>query len=308
MSFNPPSPGQPRTTAPFAQARLVLAASPMAEPRTVASDPARAGRIAIDQTRALLTTAADGGIRHIEARPGDVERVLGQSWPFPSPFGVSVRTLPASEGIARVEARARQSLERMGLPRGDTLIVGQATDLLGAEGGALWARLEGLKAAGLYRRIGFRARMSDGPLLLARRFNPDVVQVPASLLDQRAIRTGLVESLATLGIEVQLCSVFHGGAIFAPSERLLVRPSEADMAMSRLRRRLAEARLDPMQATLAFALNQPGVAKVVVGAASAAELRALMAAACASAPDLDWSAFAAEDMTSDSDDSIVSAA
>ena len=58
--------------------------------------------------------------------------------------------------------------------------------------------------------------------------------------------------------------------------------------------RLAEQRCDPMQAALAYALSLKGVDKVVASVASAAELRAILAAAHAPCPDLDWSALALE--------------
>ena len=69
--------------------------------------------------RFLLQTGADAGVKLIATRPeGDNERLLGQAWPFPSPFQVTVRTVALSEGLDRIEARARRSLERMGLPLG----------------------------------------------------------------------------------------------------------------------------------------------------------------------------------------------
>ena len=121
--------------------------------------------------RFLLQTAADGGINTVATRPDrDGERLLGQAWPFPSPFRVTVRTVSLAEGLDRVEARARRSLERMGLPRGDTLLVSNAADLAGAEGRALWDRMKALKDRGLYRRIGFCATTEDGPALLAHRY------------------------------------------------------------------------------------------------------------------------------------------
>ena len=47
-----------------------------------------------------------------------------------------------------------------------------------------------------------------------------------------------------------------------------------------------------MQAALAYALSLKGVDKVVASVASAAELRAILAAAHAPCPNLDWSALA----------------
>lgn len=246
-----------------------------------------------DAMRTLLQTAADSGVRVVATRPtGDTERLLGQAWPFPSPFSVTVRTVALSEGLDRVEARARRSLERMGLPRGDTLLVSAASDLAGAEGRALWDRMQGLKDRGLYRRIGFLTTMEDGPTLLARRYQPDVVQIPCNILDQRPVSEGVLSDLASLGIDVHVSSVFARGLLFASRETLPAHLADQGMALSRTRRRLAEARVDPMQAALAFCLGLPPVAAVVASVASAAEMRAVLAAAHAPRPDLDWEALA----------------
>ncbi|KPF79388.1 aldo/keto reductase [Brevundimonas sp. AAP58] len=265
-----------------------------------------------DAMRSLLQTAADAGVTRVATRPqGDQERLLGQAWPFPSPFSVSVRAVAVSEGLDRVEARARRSLERMGLPRGDVLLVSGAGDLAGAEGRALWERLQALKDRGLYRRVGFLATMEDGPVLLARRFQPDVVQIPCNILDQRPVADGVLSDLAGLGVDVHVSSVFARGLLFANRETLPIHLSAYGVALSRTRRRLAEARVDPMQAALAFCLNLPPVAAVIASVASAAEMRAVLAAAHAPSPDLDWSSLALEEpaaLTTGSHDLISNAA
>ena len=84
--------------------------------------------------------------------------------------------------------------------------------------------------------------------------------------------------------------MFAKGALFAGSAT-----PEAwhgrEMELSRARRRLAEARIDPMQAALAFGLSLPGRPRLVVSIASAAEMRAVLAAVHAPAPQIDWTAF-----------------
>lgn len=249
-----------------------------------------------DSVRQILQTAADAGISMVASKPdGEGERLLGQSWPFPSPFRVTVRTVPLADGVDRAEARARRSLEHMGLPRGDTVLVQAATDLAGEEGRALWSRLQGLKERGLFRKIGFIASVEDSPATLARRFKPDVVQLPCNVLDQRARKNGTIESLAESGVEVHLSSVFAKGLLFTTSDRL---PSGYDAfapSLSRVRRRMAEAYVDPMQAALTYALNLEGVSQVIVKVNSAPQLRAILAASYTPCPDIDWAAMALED-------------
>lgn len=246
--------------------------------------------------RGLLQTAADAGVSIIATRPGgDGERLLGQAWPFPSPFSVTVRTLALSEGLDRVEARARRSLERLGLPRGDVLLASSACDLVGSDGRALWDRMRALKDRGLYRRIGFLATLEDGPALLARRFQPDVIQIPCNVLDQRPVTEGVLSDLAGLGVDVHVSSVFARGLLFTNQENLPAHLADHGVALSRTRRRLAEARIDPMQAALAFCLGLPPAACVIASVGSAAELRAVLAAAHAPRPDLDWGALAIQE-------------
>jgi len=251
-----------------------------------------------DALRFLLQTASDAGLHQVATRPeGDGERWLGQAWPFPSPFQVSIRTVSITEGVDRIEARARRSLERLGLPRGDLLLISNAADLAGSEGRALWDRLSALKTRGLFRKIGFCAMVEDGPALLARRFQPDVVQIPCNILDQRAQRTGVLSELAALDVAVHASSVFADGLLFMSSETLPPEMSRHAHALSRIRRRMAEARVDPMQATLAYAMNLPEITTVVASVASAAELRAVIAAAHAPVPSLDWATLQLEPAT-----------
>ena len=248
-------------------------------------------RVPEPEVRQVLDTAAVNGMTLVDAAPawGDAERVLGRSWPFPSPFRVMTKTVRVQEGLDRLECRARRSLERLGLARADALVVDCADDLLGPDGRALWARLEKLKGEGLYRRIGISAHGSDEPVLLARRFRPDLIQLPCSMLDQRLVRNGALAALADLGVEVQVRSVFLHGLLFQPRESLPPALAEAGPRLSRIRRILAEAGADPLQAALAFARSRPEVSAVIVGVGSAAELRAVLAAALAPAPKLDWS-------------------
>lgn len=249
-----------------------------------------------EMVRHILQTAADAGVQTVATKPdGEAERLLGLGWPFPSPFKVTVRTVPLLDGVDRAEMRARRSLEHMGLPRGDTVLVQAATDLVGEEGRTLWSRLQGLRDRGLFRRIGIICSIDDAPVVLARRFKPDVIQLSCNVLDQRAQHSGVIEQLAELGVAVHLSSVFAKGLLFASIETLSGETARLAPKLSRVRRRMAEARVDPMQAALAYALNIKGVENVIAKVNSPAQLRAIIAASHAPCPDVDWQAFALDD-------------
>lgn len=257
------------------------------------------GRVGETEVLNILETAAINGVTLVDtaAAYGDAERALGRSWPFPSPFQVVTKTLRLSEGLDRIEHRARRSLERLGVARAKALLVHSAEDLHGAEGRALWTRLEKLKGEGLFQQIGFSAYAEDDAATLARRFGADLVQVPCSLLDQRLVRDGTLERLAEQGVEVHLRSVFLQGLLFLSREDLPPALAHAGPRLSRIRRALAEAGADPLQAALAFALDRPEASAAIVGVTSAAELRAIVAASHQPSPRLDWAALSLDDLT-----------
>lgn len=255
------------------------------------------GRVGEDEVRQILQLAADCKVLHVDAAwyDGDVERILGRNWPFPSPFKPQIRTLRVDKGLDWVESRLRRSVDHMGLVRAHAALVDRAEDLTGEQGDALWARLEKLRAEGLIGKIGISAAHGDQPLLLARRFKPDIMQVPASILDQRLVRSGEIKAIADLGVEVQIRSVFLQGLLFLPREALPANLAAVGPHLSRVRRIMAECGADPLHAALSYALNIEGASTAIVGVASAAELRAIIAASERPAPRIPWESLALND-------------
>ena len=249
-------------------------------------------RVPEAQIRAILDLAGTSRVRLVDTAPtyGDCERSLGRSWPFPSPFKVITKTLPLSEGgLDRVEARARRSVELLVLARAHAIVVSKVDDLLGPDGEHLWNRLKRLKDQGLFERIGVSCEATDAPALLARRYKPDIVQVPVSLLDQRLVRDGSLDRLAEQGVEVHARSVFSKGLLFLPRSALPSDLMDLGPRLSLIRRRMAEAGADPLHAALSYVQHMEAVSKVMVGVASAAELRAVLAAAERPKPKVDFS-------------------
>ncbi len=244
----------------------------------------------------ILAVAARSGLRVLDtaSHSNYAEAVVGAHMPKPCPFRIMVKAGRTDRGPDFVEAEARASLRRLGLQRADAIIVQMAGDLFGPYGMEVWKRLLALRDEGLFEFVGVSALASDDPLGLAKRFKPDIIQAPASLLDQRLLIDGTLASLAEWGVEVQLRSIFLQGLLFLPPDRV---PGEFKLAASRLsrvRRMIAEGRSDPLQAALGFALSRPEASSVIVGVTSAAELSATVAAALSPPPELDWDEMALE--------------
>jgi aryl-alcohol dehydrogenase-like predicted oxidoreductase len=249
------------------------------------------------EARDILNIAARAhlSVLDVSGNYGRAESVLGDLIPRPVPFRVTLSAARADRGPDFVEAEARAALRRLALERADAIIVSSPSELFGPHGAAVWERLALLRDEGLFAKIGVAAHASDDPVGVARRFKPDILQAPASLLDQRLLADGSLARIAGLGIEVQLRSIFLNGLLFLPPDRVPAQLKGASGRLSRVRRMIAEGRSDPLQAALGFALSRPEASAVLVGVTSAAELSAVVAAASSPPPDLDWDDMAIDD-------------
>ena len=243
-----------------------------------------------------LQIAARASLAILDAQVqfGRAETLIGNLMPRPSPFRVLLRAVRPDRGPDHVEDEIRQALRRLRLDRADTVMVQSAGDLFSPQGPAMWDRLKKLRDEGLVQKIGVSVFASDEPVSLVRRFKPDLIQAPVSLLDQRLIVSGALAEIAGLGVEVHLRSIFLQGLLFLPPDRMPVALRGQAGPLSRVRRLIAEGKSDPLQAALWFALSRPEAHHVIVGVASAAELQAVIAAAASAPPDLDWDEMALE--------------
>jgi aryl-alcohol dehydrogenase-like predicted oxidoreductase len=268
------------------------------------------GQFALDETHAggrgrprdveardILSIAARAGLSVFEltGHSAHAENQLCGALPRPNPFRVTLSTVRPDRGADLVEAELRGQLRRLRLDHVDAILVPAASDLFGPNGMAMWDRLKALRDQGVCRKIGMSVYASDDPVGLARRFRPDIVQAPASLLDQRLLVDGALGELAGAGVEVHLRSIFLHGLLFLPPDRAPAHMKAAASRISRARRLIAEGRSDPLHAALSFALSRPEAAAVLVGVTSAAEMSAVIAAASSPPPDLDWDDMALDD-------------
>jgi aryl-alcohol dehydrogenase-like predicted oxidoreductase len=245
----------------------------------------------------MLVAAARAGLGFLDAGSSSPsgELMLGAQMPRPQTLQPLIRSIRGDRGPDVVETEVRASLARLGLAKARAVVVQSASDLFAPSGASLWARLKALRDEGLFDQVGVSVYASDDPVGVARRFKPDLIQAPASLLDQRLLIDGSLMEVRKLGVEVHLRSIFLNGLLFLPPDRVPAQLKGAAGRLSRARRMIAEGRSDPLQAALGFALSRPEADAVIVGASSAAELSAIIAAAASPPPDLEWDEMAIDD-------------
>jgi aryl-alcohol dehydrogenase-like predicted oxidoreductase len=166
------------------------------------------------------------------------------------------------------------SLVRLRISKLSGLLLHQPGDLM-AHADAYLAALLQLKRDGLVDALGVSVYSPDelGPIFDV--LQPDIVQAPLNVFDQRLIRSGWLGKMAANGVRVHVRSALLQGALtmrerrpawFGPWHTLFDRWFSYCRAL----------RESPTQVAMGFALAQPLVERVVAGVDSLAQLRELV--------------------------------
>jgi aryl-alcohol dehydrogenase-like predicted oxidoreductase len=260
------------------------------------------GRVPEGEIRTILAVAHAAGVDTLDtaAGYGDAEDGLGRVEAGRS-FRIITKTIASGEAsisdldIDRIEARFLQSLEKLAIPSVDGVLVHAVADLLAPGGDKLWTRMQGWRAQGLVRRIGFSVYDRVETDAVLARFSPDLVQLPLNALDQRLLRDGTIERLAGRGIAIHVRSIFLQGLLLQNPADTPARLSRTLPLLERWWSMCRDQGVPPLAAALRFGLDIKGIERIIVGVHSAAHLREIIAATQISLTGLDWPALAAHD-------------
>jgi spore coat polysaccharide biosynthesis protein SpsF len=254
------------------------------------------GQVSPETAAGILRLARGAGVRLLDtaAAYGQAEEVLGQLVGPDDGFLIITKTTPDA-GVQGIVERARQSHRVLGGRRLHGLLVHSASDLRAADGPALWSALKGLREEGLFARIGISVYASDDPLELARRFRPDIMQLPVSVLDQRLVKSGVLRALKELGVEIHVRSLFLQGAIFLDPVKLPLCLAHAAPKLTAFQARLAALALSPVEAGIGYPMSVPEIDYALVGVTTLEEGRQILDAATRDGSDVPWSELAIVD-------------
>ena len=243
----------------------------------------KVGQVSAAEAKAILEYAASNGIKMLDTAIGygESEQRLGE---IGIPDWQVVSKIPAvPDGCGDISGwvseSVRSSLQRLGVPRLYGLLLHKPLQLLGADGGRIYAALQQLKGNGLVQKIGVSIYAPVELDDLYRRYNFDVVQAPFNLLDRRLIDSGWMSRLVDKGTELHVRSVFLQGL-------LLMLPHERPTKFNRWQALwtaysewLRAAKLTPLQACVRYSVSFPEISRVIVGVDNSDQLRSLVEAA-----------------------------
>ena len=232
-----------------------------------------------EEVARILDTAFGHGIDSIDTAIayGQSESIIGET--AQNRFKVISKLPPIPSSVSNVSewvhTQVDASLSRLKCTSLDALLLHRPQDLTGIHGAELYDAISSLKIEKIIHRFGVSIYEPDELADIIGKFDIDVVQAPFNVFDRRIL--GVINQLAALNIELHVRSVFLQGVLIAgPAGRpQMFEPWFEHFAL--FDEWVHSTGLSAMSCCLGFALQQPGVAKLVIGATSAESLAEIMA-------------------------------
>ena len=255
-----------------------------------------AGRCPPDEVARILGMARRRGIDLLDTAPayGAAETTLGALADDARPFRLVTKT--TRPALGNVRAGMALSLQQLGRSAVYGLLVHDADELLGPAGFEIEREMRALRSEGRVSKIGVSVYTGSQIDDVLSRFEPDLIQLPINVLDQRLVRGGQLKRLKDRGVEIHARSIFLQGLLLMQPEKLPAHLVGATSVLTRYRAAAQGAGLSPLAAALAFAHGIAEIDYVVAGVCSVAEFEEVAAAADASrGAELPWSDFAVQE-------------
>ena len=255
--------------------RIVLGGAQLGLPYGILNGGETLSREAVAR---ILDTAVSHGIDSIDTAIayGQSETVIGET--AQNRFKIISKLPPIPSDMANVSQWVRTqidaSLSRLNCSSLEALLLHHPQDLIGPHGSELYAAINSLLSEKIIERFGvsiYAPNELDG---IIGKFNIDVVQAPLNVFDRRII--GVTDQLSALNIEVHVRSVFLQGVLIANPKDRPQRFQPWSEHFTRFDEWVHSTGMSAMACCLGFALQQPGVTKLVIGTTSKESLTEIM--------------------------------
>ena len=231
-----------------------------------------------EEVARILDAAVDHGIDSIDTAIayGQSESIIGET--SQNRFNIISKLPPLPVDISNVSewvhSQVQGSLSRLKCTSLDALLLHRPQDLTGAQGAELYAAIGSLMAEKMIHRFGVSIYSPDDLEGIIGTFDIHVVQAPLNVFDRRIL--GVTDQLSALNIEVHARSVFLQGVLIASPKDRPQRFEPWSEHFALFDEWVRSSGVSAMACCLGFALQQPGIAKLVIGTTSAESLDEIM--------------------------------
>ena len=227
----------------------------------------------------ILGVAKTAGIITLDtaAAYGDSEVRLGQL-KLSQEFSI-ISKVPslAEDDPEMIIQLVKKSLSRLQRTTLAGILLHDENDLLGLSGQYYFEKLVALKLEGLIDKIGVSFYTAEAAEVILNRFDIDLIQIPANILDRRFEFSGILALAKSKNIEVHARSLFLQGLLAATAydrPKKFRNIKELNVFDSLVK----ELGISPLQLALAYLIKTPDINYAVVGCVSAEQLRQIVEA------------------------------
>lgn len=252
------------------------------------------GRPTAAECERILDVALELGVEYFDTAQayGDSEALIGRflrrrGKPPRLRIGTKLSRLASGLTVAELKraiaARVDQSRRRLGVECLDDLLL-HSVENLREYGEGVVAMLAEQRAAGRIGRIGVSVYDAQEASLALSALSLSVTQLPFSVFDQQAVRSGLIARLRSAGHELFARSALQQGLLVLAPERAEAAVPGSGRWLKRFHEVCAEHGIEPLAAAVGFAAARSGADNLVVGVESVAQARQLWVLLQASSP------------------------
>jgi aryl-alcohol dehydrogenase-like predicted oxidoreductase len=242
-------------------------------------------QVTLDEAARILEIAERSGIRLLDtaAQAGNSEEVLGECLPKQHHFQIVAKApqFSTEQVMAHhadlLEAVLCESLQNLKQDHIYALMTGVEDGFFAAQGDKLYKRMENLKTQGLIAKIGVSVSHAYQIERVLSSYQPDILQVPLNVLDQRLLQSGHLQRLKQQGVEIHARDIFLQGVLLDPTH---LHPWfwPIRKRMDAYQQYLIQEGFTPLEGALNFITAMPEVDVALVGVSSAEQLREVVAA------------------------------
>ena len=258
------------------------------------------GQIADADVQRILELAHHYNVSRLDtaADYGDCERVLSKYPETLQNFSIATKSIKTSniqeKKFSKIKTDLIESIETsldiLGMKSFDLYYLRSPETLFQYHREDTSKYIAEIKEKGLVNKIGISIYEEKQLNDILEVFQPDVIQIPFNILDQRLSKSGTLKSLKAKGIEIYARSLFLQGLLLMQSDQIpnFFRPIKSHL--QQIHSQLTEYSLSPLQACLLCAFQTKEIDKIILGVSSLKEWKEILKT-IAELPNhpLDWS-------------------
>lgn len=169
-----------------------------------------------------------------------------------------------------------RSCQRLNIENLYGLLLHDVKQLDGSYQGAIVSAFEKLKEIGIVKKIGVSIYHPDCLIKVFDKLKPDIVQTPYNAFDQRIEKSGGLNFLKSLGVEVHARSAFLQGLLLLPYSDVPLKFKGKFDIFFKWKEYLDSENLEPLMACLSYPLCNKKIDRTVVGVANASQFSQIL--------------------------------